>query len=274
MNEYQSKTIDILRKEEDTDIYDIIKNMMVINDNNNNQKPYISSPLFIRRNNGGGIYRCKCNGPIRYLCGHDKGNDSLIDQFKHHQYTLKPSLYNPNKNPIWYSSSSSNHIKPNSHDDETYKWFKIRNNNDDKSPRGVSKQSSTIEETKDKKKLCYYWLRGCYMGDKCEYAHRLEELFRPFFYKQDVLEYYSKQQKQGVFNEKKIWHNIKDIIQSKCTNPNCTYYDKSDMSSKTVYICGKTDDIKSESSQQQLQELPYFIIQCTTCKYEKKYSVY
>lgn len=126
-------------------------------------------------------------------------------------------------------------------------------------------QSSTIAPYKTK--MCGRWLSGCYMGDRCPFAHRTEDLFRRF-YEPEMIGFY--QSMIGLEIDASYMARLcKDIVDLSCQNPEggevCLFFGNTSMGNKEIQI-----HMPHHSSRM----MPHCTVTCKTCKHAKRVDIY
>lgn len=115
-----------------------------------------------------------------------------------------------------------------------------------------------------KTKMCSHWLSGCYMGDRCSYAHRLEDLFKPF-YTEGMIQFY---QSRIILEIDRVYMTrlCKEICDLTCGDPNneCLFLSNSSMSNKEIQI-----HLPSRYG-----NMPHCTVTCKTCKTVKRIEIY
>ena len=110
--------------------------------------------------------------------------------------------------------------------------------------------------------MCARWLSGCYLGDRCQYAHHVEDLFKPF-YTQEMIAFYQRMIKLDI-NSSYMTRLCKEICDNKCENEDCLFFNNTSMSNKRLQV-----HMPSHSSM-----IPYCTITCNTCKSLKRVEIY
>lgn len=121
--------------------------------------------------------------------------------------------------------------------------------------------SSTIAPYKTK--MCGRWLSGCYMGDRCPFAHRTEDLFRRF-YEPEMIGFY--QSMIGLEIDANYMARLcKDIFDLSCEATACLFFGNTSMGNKEIQI-----HMPHHSSRM----MPHCTVTCKTCKHVKRVDIY
>lgn len=115
-----------------------------------------------------------------------------------------------------------------------------------------------------KTRMCSRWLSGCYMGDKCPCAHRIEELFERF-YQSEMINFYQRSCAKSI-DANYMPRLSKLICDSTCEDPhgNCLFRGNSSMSNKRIRI----------HMPRHVNTIPYCTITCNTCESMRRIEIY
>lgn len=116
-----------------------------------------------------------------------------------------------------------------------------------------------------KTRMCSRWLSGCYLGDRCPFAHRTEDLFKPF-YTPEMIDFY--EQMIGLqIDDKHMSRLCKDIFDLTCEDSKgeCLFFGNNSMSNKRLQIHLPTHQCKM---------MPHCTVTCNTCQHVKKIDIY
>lgn len=112
--------------------------------------------------------------------------------------------------------------------------------------------------------MCRNWLSGCYHGDRCIYAHRLEELFVPFYHK-EMIDYFQANIVLEI-DRAYLTRLCKSICDWQCGDPNgeCLFRENTSMRNKTIEL-----HVPSYANQ-----MPYCTVTCNHCKISRRVDIY
>lgn len=98
-----------------------------------------------------------------------------------------------------------------------------------------------------KTQMCYHWLSGCYMGDRCPYAHRVEDLFHPYY-------------------ASEVPRVCKEICSTVCEDPEeeCLFFGNNSMSNKLIQV----------HMPKHFTRIPYCSVTCKKCQTSKIIEIY
>lgn len=171
---------------------------------------------------------------------------------------------------IWQPHTEISLIRKRDHD-ECYRRLKTfvshhhhHHQQAKRSPRTDSQATIAPPNPTFKTRMCSRWLSGCYMGDKCPCAHRIDELFERF-YTGEMIIFYEKLCSTTI--DATFIHRLcKSICDTACEDPlgECLFLGNTSMSNKHIAI----------HMPRHANMIPHCTITCNKCKSVKRIEIY